>query len=103
MKVKNSKRKAKKEKRYDYNDYYGAKYPSERGFNVSLGNDTRMYKYFVKNHNRLAKEVEKNPRKVATELRNNSTWGYGEFNPRFMRKGYIRKVVKGEHKDLKGY
>lgn len=54
-----------------------------------------MYEYFNKNHKRLSKEVEKNPRKVASELRRNSTWGYDEFNPRNMRKGYIRKVVKG--------
>lgn len=96
-------RKTKKEKRENYNDYYGAKYRSERGFNVALGNDQRMYEYFNKNHKRLAKEVEKNPRKVASELRRNSTWGYGEFNPRNMRKGYIRKVVKGEHKERKGW
>lgn len=98
-----ARRTIKKEKREDYNDYYGAKYPSERGFNVALGNDRRMYEYFNRHHKRLAKEVEKNPRKVASELRRNSTWGYGEFNPRYMRKGYIRKVVKGEHKERKGW
>lgn len=85
-----------KEPRENYNDYYKAKYHSEREFNLAINNDQKMYSHFQKNKKRLKKEVEKHPYKVANELKRNSSYMKSSFTPTHMRKTYIKKVIKGE-------
>lgn len=85
-----------REPKENYNDYYKAKYHSEREFNLAINNDQRMYDHFQKNKKRLKKEVSKHPYKVANELKQNSSWAKKSFTPSHMRKTYIRKVIKGE-------
>lgn len=85
------------EKYEDFNDYYGNKEPitrSERGFNVSVGNDYPLYDYFTKNLGALRKRYQggEDYRKILKELHSKANWK-DEFNPMNIRKEYFERLL----------
>ena len=85
------------EKYDNYNDYYGNDEPitaSERGFNVSVGNDAPVYDYFTKNLQALRDRYAKGEdyRNLLKELHSKAQWK-DNFNPNNIRKEYFERLL----------
>ncbi len=85
------------EKYEDFNDYYGEGEPitaSERGFNVSVGNDFPVYDYFTKNLSSLRDRYAKGEdyRNLINELHSKAQWK-DNFNPKNIRKEYFERLL----------
>lgn len=85
------------EKYEDYNDYYGNDEPitrSERGFNVSVGNDRPVYDYFTQNLPSLRDRYAKGEdyQNILKELHSKAQWK-DEFDPANIRKEYFERLL----------
>lgn len=93
------------EKYEDFNDYYGNGEPitaSERGLNVSVGNDYPIYEHFTKNLANLRKRMEagEDYRKILKELHSKAQWP-DNFNPKNIRKEYFLRMLNDPEWDNK--
>lgn len=85
------------EKYEDYNDYYGNGEPitaSERGFNLSVGNDYPVYSHFTKNLQKLRDRYSKGEdyKNLINELHSKAQWK-DNFNPANIRKEYFERLL----------
>lgn len=85
------------EKYEDFNDYYGHGEPitaSERGFNISVGNDQPVYEHFTKNLPALRERIQKGEdyRNIINELHSKAQWP-DEFNPKNIRREYFLRML----------
>lgn len=85
------------EKYEDFNDYYGNEEPitrSERGFNISVGNDRPLYEHFTKNLQSLRDRYKggEDYRNILKELHSKAQWK-DEFNPNNIRKEYFERLL----------
>ena len=81
----------------DYNDYYGGGEPitaSERGFNLSVGNDRPVYDYFTQNLPRLRERYQggEDYQNILKELHSKAQWK-DNFNPKNIRKEYFERLL----------
>ncbi len=85
------------EKYENFNDYYGNDEPitkSERGFNVSVGNDRPVYDYFTQNLPTLRQRYAdgEDYMKILNELHSKAQWK-DEFNPKNVRREYFERLL----------
>ena len=85
------------EKYEDFNDYYGNGDPitaSERGFNISVGNDRPVYEYFTGNLPSLRKRYAEGEdyMNLINELHSKAQWK-DEFNPKNIRREYFERLL----------
>lgn len=81
----------------DFNDYYGNGEPitaSERNFNLSVGNDEPMYRYFTSNLPKLRERYAggEDYMNILKELHGKARWK-DNFNPANVRKEYFERVL----------
>ena len=85
------------EKYEDYNDYYGDGSPitaSERGFNLSVGNDYPLYTYFTSNLPKLRERYQggEDYQNILNELHSKAEYK-DNFNPKNIRREYFERLL----------